>query len=149
MRQTHKHIATAALSDITLPGPDTTTKQAALLNPDPRLDFMLREAAKCDWPNGFSDDLYLRDCKWLAEHPNEPVLWVLRENGTQLYSPVCDSPGGAKYVKDVIKYWSGEDNLNFAPDQTISHCFYITTERIKKISHKQAIDMIRVKPDFD
>jgi hypothetical protein len=67
------------------------------------------------WPFGFCDDLYLHDRRKLDDQrDNHRMIWILRENGTHLYPVLCDSTGEARYYRQVIEYWSGEDKLNQA-----------------------------------
>ncbi len=107
-----------------LPGPNTTTKLHAAASTDPRLQAMLAEAARIGWPQGFENDLYQRDLAILEAHPEQKMVWVLRDSGTNLFPIQADSPGAAHYSRCVLRYWSGEDKLNFIPELAERPRFY-------------------------
>ncbi|HMP04726.1 MAG TPA: hypothetical protein PJ982_00110 [Lacipirellulaceae bacterium] len=113
------------LDAATLPGPDTTMKREALRSPDPRLQAMLREAAKVGWPAAFANDLYEHDLTILESHPKQQLVWILRDHGTHLFPVDCQSAGQATYARTVIRYWSGEDRLNVIPAAEERPKFYL------------------------
>ncbi len=122
-----QHTSVQPLDAATLPGPDTTMKREALLSADPRLQAMLAEASRVGWPIAFENDLYQHDLSILEAHPEEPMVWILREHGTHLFPIECDSPGQATYARTVIRYWSGEDKLNVILSPAERPKFYLVT----------------------
>jgi hypothetical protein len=108
-----------------LPGADTSSKQRAVASTDPRLQAMLAEAARTGWPERFENDLYRHDLGILEAHPGEPMVWILRDNGTNLFPVHADSSGAAHYARAVLRYWSGEDKLNFIPELAERPRFYL------------------------
>lgn len=107
-----------------LPGPNTTTKLHAAASTDPRFQAMLAEAARIGWPQGFENDLYQHDLAILEACPEQKMVWVLRDSGTNLFPIQADSPGAAHYSRCVLRYWSGDDKLNFIPEPAERPRFY-------------------------
>ncbi len=116
------------IQPIQLPGPDTTTKQDAIMSTDPRLQAMLKEAARIGWPNCFQNDLYLHDRAILLDRPGEPLVWILRDHGTHLLPVECESNGQAEYARAVIHYWSGDDRLNVITNVDERPRFYLVSD---------------------
>lgn len=122
MMQLHRDVSQLELAS--LPGPSTSTKQLAVVSTDPRLHAMLAEAARIGWPSVFENDLYVHDLATLAAHHEQKMVWVLRDSGTNLFAIKADPPGAAHYYTTVLRYWSGEDKLNFMPDPAQRPRFY-------------------------
>lgn len=132
----------------TLPGPDTTTKRDAALSNDPRFQAMLAEAARVGWPAAFTDDLYQHDAKTLADNPGEPMLWILRQNGTHLYPLSCDNNHEAFYYRSVIRYWSGDHKLNTADNESDRARYYLVSDSgLTQISADVAATKIEAPPE--
>lgn len=129
-----------------LPGPDTRTKREALETHDPRLKLLLAEAARIAWPSAYTDDLYLHDRQQLERHPQEELLWILREHGTHLYPTQCDNSHEASFYRQVIEYWSGDHKLNFSPNAEERARYYLVTEStLTPITWQQARDALKVR----
>ncbi|MCA9189833.1 MAG: hypothetical protein KDA99_29620 [Planctomycetales bacterium] len=131
-----------------LPGADTTTKLDAIQSRDKRYQLLLAEAARLGWPRGFCNDLYLHDRRKLEDYrDNHEMIWVLRENGTHLYPVLCESAGEARYYRQVIEYWSGDDKLNQASNDADRARFYFLSEsEVKSITWQEAREAVRVRP---
>lgn len=107
---------------------------------------MLRESARIGWPKSFSNDLYSHDRDTLANYPDQPMIWIVRENGTHLYPTDCDTAGEAAYNRRVIEYWSGDDNLNYASEITDKARFYrLTANTLVAMPWREARDAISVR----
>lgn len=127
-----------------LPGPDTTIKQHALLCSDPRYQAMLFEAARLGWPQAFENDLYQHDISILAAHPDQAMVWILREHGTHLFPLECQTAGEASYARTVIRYWSGEDKLNVIQNPAERPKYYLVkSSGLTEITAKEAAVKIR------
>ena len=136
------------LSAAKLPGPDTHTKLDAIKTDDPRLRGLLRIAQDTGRPSAYTNDLYLTDRRILASFPDEPLIWILRENGTHLLITHCHTNGEAKYARDVIEYWSGDHYLNAtqSPDDRARY-FLVEPKRIREVAARRALECIRVEPN--
>ncbi|QDV81034.1 hypothetical protein [Botrimarina mediterranea] len=134
------------LTEANLPGPDTITKRDALLDADPRLQQMLTEAVRVGWPAAFTNDLYQNDRRILADHPGEPMVWILRDHGTHLFPTECESKGEAHYARNVIHYWSGEHTLNYSDDTTEAARYYLVTPGgLTPLAWREAKEAIEVR----
>ncbi|QEG35973.1 hypothetical protein [Bythopirellula goksoeyrii] len=140
--------STQPLDAASLPGPDTTMKREALLSPDPRLQAMLAEAVRVGWPAAFENDLYQHDLSILEAHPDELMVWILREHGTHLFAMECESAGQATYARAVIRYWSGEDKLNVILSPAERPKFYLVSSGgLAETTAQEAASKIRSTPD--
>jgi hypothetical protein len=75
---------------------------AAQCTPTPHWEAIVKEAERVGWPRDYRRDLYVHDRAHLGQlDPSEPFVWILRENGTHLFS--------ASYVDGV-----GQDAVHFA-----------------------------------
>ena len=115
----------------TLPGPNTGTKAEAIRSAasDPRLAAMLGLSKEHQWPEAYTDDLYVWDRNKLAEFPGCDVIWILRDHGTQLIvlDPEAPNPRAENQLAiPVIEYWSGEHFLNYiGSEDRLPKFFYI------------------------
>jgi len=108
---------------------------------------MLAEAARVGWPAAFTDDLYQHDAQMLAENPGEPMLWILRQNGTHLYPLSCDNNHAASYYRSVIRYWSGDHKLNTADSDSDRARYYLVSDSgLQQISADVAASKISARP---
>lgn len=130
-----------------LPGADTRDKLEATRSTDGRFHLLLSEAARIGWPRAFCSDLYLHDREKLELNPDEPMVWVLRENGTHLYRINCDTTGEMNYCRAVLQYWSGEDKLNLIPNPVERPRFYLLIEEsLRLVDWKTARDALQATP---
>lgn len=130
-----------------LPGPDTATKREALLVEDPRMRLLLAEAARIGWPAAYCDDLYQHDRQQLAEHSSQPLLWILRDHGTHLYPTLCDNEHEAAFYRQVIRYWSGDHQLNYSPHAADRARYYLLDEKaLAPITWQDACEAIQAPP---
>ncbi len=142
-----QHTSTQPLDAASLPGPDTTMKREALLSADPRLQAMLAEASRVGWPIAFENDLYQHDLAILEAHPEQQMVWILREHGTHLFPMECESAGQATYARTVIRYWSGEDKLNVILSPAERPKFYLVTPAgLTETTAQEAASKIRCTP---
>jgi hypothetical protein len=133
------------LSAHELPGPDTRTKLSALQTEDPRLQLMLREAARVGWPAAYTDDLYRHDKKQLEQHPGEKLLWILREHGTHLYPTECDNSHEVRFCRQVIEYWSGDHKLNYSPHPEGRALYYLVSDSsLEPLTWEEAREALKV-----
>jgi hypothetical protein len=140
----HIDVRSLSLDLATLPGANTSTKRQAAASPDPRFQAMLAEAARVGWPQGFENDLYLHDLAILETHPRQKMIWVLRDNGTNLFPIEAGTPGAAHYQRVVLRYWSGEDRLNYIPELADRPRFYLVGAKgIVRISAVDAVTAIQ------
>lgn len=111
-------MATATLTPSALPGPDTTTKAAALkaAQTDKRIAALLEIAQATGWPYAWSDDLYVHDVRALQEHPNIAVVWIPRPTGTRCLLLLEDRNNHEKRDQAMIaEYDSGTYSANVFP----------------------------------
>ncbi len=134
------------ISANSLPGPDTAFKLAAIKESDVRFQHMLLEATRTGWPEAFTDDLYRHDLQALKENPGQPMLWVLRQNGTHLYQLTCENSHEAAYCRQVVRYWSGDHKLNTASTQDERAKYYVVDENgLEEINADEAAERIKVR----
>lgn len=142
-------MSTATLLDLNaLPGPNTSTKREALADLDPRFQVMLAEAVRVGWPIGYQDDLYVHDRRILEAHPDQVMVWALREMGTELFPVQAGSTGEARHFRDVLRYWAGHTKLSLIHDDARRPRFYLVgaSGSLRRVSAERAINAIQVIP---
>ena len=124
-----------------LPGPDTQTKQEALQSTDQRYLLMLAEVAEVGWPVAWSNDVYIHDRRRLSEHPDEPMIWILRDTGSSLVPVRCFNKHERRDYLRLVYYYSGHCPLNYFADEnpkTHSRFYEVTANRLDRLTWEQA-----------
>ncbi len=131
-----------------LPGPDTSTKAAAVeyAKKDPRFAAMLAQSAAYRWPVGFQDDLYVHDLNLVRDCPDLEFVWILREMGSHLYLVDDWCKGSRDWARGVCDYYSGTSKSNYG--DTRRRFFYVRrTGDIKEVTCDEAKALVSRVPE--
>ena len=91
-----------------LPGVNEPCKQFAFLMDDLRMRFMLRVVKRTGWPHTNWMDIYDRGVVTLRCVTDEPIIWILRPDGSTLVPCWYDELWEVAHAQSVLRWYSGD-----------------------------------------
>ena len=126
-----------------LPGPDTQSKREACQYAlkDGRYFRLLQLAIWHNWPEAYTDDLYIHDRRQCQDYPDVDMIFTLRDHGTHLW-PVIK--GDFQWSRSVILFQAGDHKLNrYGPDDARAKFFHVPAfGEAVEVTPQEAIDLL-------